>query len=93
MILNEKNKPLIKTNPELTQMIKLEDHKLILKVIYIFKKLSRNMKDIKKIQVKLVEINTSELEWQRIKFCERISVFEDIAVEIIQNETQKKNFF
>lgn len=62
MILNEKNKPLIETNPELTQMIKLEDHKLILKVIYIFKKLNKNMKDIKKIQVKLVEINTSELE-------------------------------
>lgn len=51
------------------------------------------MKDIKKIQVKLVEINTSELEWQHIKLCERISVLEDIAVEMIQNETQKKNVF
>lgn len=48
MILNEKNKPSIKTNPELTQMIKLEYHTLILNVIYIFKKLNRNMKDRKK---------------------------------------------
>lgn len=62
-------------------------------VFYMLKELSRDMRDIKKTQSKLLEMKLQQVKWK--KHCihgildiseEKISELEPIAIETIQNE-------
>lgn len=99
MILNEDN-PSMKTDPECHKQSnqKAITLKVVRSVFYMFKKLSRPMEDIKKYSSQTLGDKYSSvsemkntLDWiNKIKFCKRkVSAFEDIARETIQNETQK----
>lgn len=64
--MQTENNKSIKTDPELTQMLKLADKDIktvVTSVLNIFKKLSRDMEDIKDTnQIKFHKIKTSEMK-------------------------------
>lgn len=64
--MQTENNKSIKTDPELTQMLKLADKDIktvVTSVLNIFKKLSRDMEDIKDAnQIKFHKIKTSEMK-------------------------------
>lgn len=65
MIHNKENNQLIKTKPKLTGMLELakKDFETITVIIfYMFRKLSRDMEDIKKSQIKFLEIKSTMYE-------------------------------
>lgn len=70
MTHNEEKNQSIETNPEPTQML---DQKKSIKIVLItyfhmFKKLSRDMGNIKKIQIKLLQMKTTMSEIKTIVY-------------------------
>lgn len=61
MTHNEKNQS-TETNPDLTEMLKLRDKNIktvVIIVFLIYKKLSTDMEDIKKIKIKLLQMKAT----------------------------------